>query len=792
MRSLALEPIFDSWPLMLLLAAVLMGVPFLVAIHGDQIDARRRRILTWLRLASAALLLIAAIRPALLSTDSLPTRATLAVLLDQSRSMTLPAEDGRTRWDVQNEVWRSLAPAIEQLDESLDLRVLGYSDEVVELTPAQIAAGATSSGRDSEQGREGSSQHAPHGTATDLAAALSGSLRVAAGQPLAGVVLIGDGVHNPPRLQSTAGDPAGPTMSRPTAQSDPQSVARTLASLDVPLWSIGIGPPGDAGQVRDVEVDELAQSLNVFAGNEFDVDFVIRSRALQGVEMPIRVRLSSESDPGNAVEVATRRFTPARAIDSASITIPLIAPEPGSYRLEVAVDPQEGETLLANNSQFAFVDVREGGGRILYLEGQPRPEQTFIRRALRRFPDLELTYRWIAEDGLANWPVDLGDALRPGRFDVYLIGDLPAEALGSEQLAALAAAVEAGSGLLAIGGLKAFDAGGYGQSPLAAVLPIQMNRAGGNDVTGLEGMIRPRLTAPHPITTLEPADPALAAQQSVWDSLPPLVGANRFGDVRVAPGINVLLETPDANPLLVVGEYGRGRVVAFAGDSTWRWWRQGEDVAHRRFWRQTILWLLDRGDPSDVEIIVELPERRFERGYAAPWRVSHTSPTPGVGLDLQIVAADGSLIELQPAVSEIRRNENQSAEGPGTAILDGTMPVLPPGLYQLQAAISGTETAVEKSFQVLDNDRELARPFADLTYLAQLSAQTAASGGASFLPSQVDELIQQITELRRTSASPVVKKYRLGDTPTTAWPLFLLIVGLLSTEWVLRRRWGLV
>jgi len=789
MSSIAFEPIFDSWPLILLLAAALLGVPFLVAIHGDQLNDRRRRTLLLLRITSALLLLLAALRPSLLKTDSLPMRATLAILLDQSRSMTLPAEDGRQRWQVQQEVWEALAPAVSQLDETLELRVLGYSGEATELPAAQWL---------SDGGAGSSLNEVPEGTATDLAAALSGALRAAAGQPLAGVVLVGDGVHNPPRATRAQAAVAGQaevraTSTRGSTAADPQSIARTLAAMDVPLWSVGIGSPGDADQVRDVEVDELAQTFNVFSGNEFDVDFVLRSRALQGVDMPIRIRLSDENDPANSVEVATRRYNPARPVDSTSLSIPLIAPAPGSYRLEVEVEPQPGETLLANNSQAAFVDVREGGGRILYLEGQPRPEQQFIRRALRRFPDLEVTYRWIAADKSAQWPVDLGESLRPGQFDVYLIGDLPAEALGAEQLAALATAVESGSGLLAIGGFEAFSAGGYARSPLSRVLPIQMSGQANSDAAGhqLDGPIRPQVTALHPITTLDPAAGTLAAQQAAWDALAPLTGANRLGPPRVAPGVSVLLQTPEADPLLVIGEYGQGRVVAFAGDSTWRWWRQGDDAAHRRFWRQMLLWLMDRSDDSDVGLVVELPDRRFESGQPAPWRVIHTGQNPGTGVELQIVAADGSTIEIQPSEADIQQAADQASE-PGTATLAGTMPQLAPGLYQLRATLTGSDVTAGKSFQVLANDRELARPYADLTYLAQLSGQTAASGGASFLPSQVGELIERISELRRTSAAPVVTKYRLGDTPASAWPLFVLLIGLLSAEWILRRRWGLV
>lgn len=775
MTRIAFDPIFESWPLLVGMTVVLLAVPFLVRIHGDEVDDPRRRILIALRLASALLLLLCALRPALLTTDSQPSRATLAVLLDSSRSMTLPAAgqaDGdRTRWQVQQQMWQTLAPALGELDESLDLRVLAYSDRAIEVSPAELDSIAS-----------GSPQLTPSGTATDLAVALSAALRTAAGQPLAGVVLMGDGVHNPPRngrTSATAGATSG----------DPQSAARTLAALDVPIWTIPIGPPGDADQIRDVEVDELTESLSVFAGNDFDLDFVVRSRALVGVEVPVRVWLTNEDDPQQREEVAIRRVTAERSTDSQALKITLTAPPPGSYRIEVAADRQDGETFLANNSQFAFVDVRSGGGRVLYLEGQPRPEQTFIRRSLRRFPDLEITYRWISQDSSAQWPIDLGDLLKPGKFDVYIIGDLPASAIGEKQWESIATAVDGGTGLVAIGGMQALDAGGYAASPLARVLPIQMRDQPVGE-SQISGDIKPQLTTLHPITSLSADDSSLAAQQSAWDNLPPLVGANRLGQPRVAPGISVLLQTPQESPLLVVGEYGGGRVAAFGGDSTWRWWRRGDDEAHRRFWRQMILWLLNRDDDSTVDIAIDLSQRRFEIGDQASWRITH-SATGEAELNVQVVAADGGVIDISNE-SIVQESAASGVEGEPRTTLQGAVPKLPAGIYRLRATLAASDRAAEKTFQVLDNDRELARPFADLTYMNQLSAQTTASGGASYLPSQIQELVDRIAELRRTSSSPVVQKYRLGDTAITAWPLFLAILVLISTEWILRRKWGLV
>ena len=78
-----------------------------------------------------------------------------------------------------------------------------------------------------------------------------------------------------------------------------------------------------------------------------------------------------------------------------------------------------------------------------------------------------------------------------------------------------------------------------------------------------------------------------------WSELPPLDGANRFRDLK--PGAQMLAESDQRysrcwSPRTI----GAGRVLAFAGDSTWRWWLKGFAGLHERFWRQTMLWLARR------------------------------------------------------------------------------------------------------------------------------------------------------------------------------------------------------
>jgi uncharacterized membrane protein len=754
MMSFTFEPIFQSWIALITLSTVIVAIPWLVPVEGRALTSTQRLRLQLLRTTTAIVLLLSVFRPSIVRTDSLPTEATLAVLLDRSRSMTLPGDSNRNRTEIQNEAFAKLLPAIESLSESLQLKTLVYQSAASELliddqTSLQLS-------------------QSPDGNATDIAKALEAAIQSSTGKPLAGVILMGDGVEVLP-----------PSDSKQGRSVDPQSSARTLASLDVPLWTVAIGPPGDLNQVRDVEVSELAESLALFSGNEAKVDFVIRTRALAGKAFSATVRMIREDDVSKSSELAIRSVTPDASEQSIAMSIPIIAPEPGRYRMEVRVEPQEGETLLSNNSQVAFVDVRKGGGRVLYLEGQPRLEQSLLLQSLRRFPDLQVTYRWIAADTKPKWPIDLGFAQNPNAFDVVIIGDLPAEAVGLAQWEVIAKRVSDGAALLMIGGLETFAKGNYASSPLAALLPVKLD-ASLKDWEGDLQMVAPQS---HPVTSLSPSN-RWEDQVSVWESLPSLIGANRFADLRVAPGIEVLLETTEGEPLLVVGEYGAGRVATFAGDSTWRWVRQGKSAEHRRFWRQMLLWLLNRDTDVSDSLNIKLSRRRADLGQSIDYVVTSGKEGQKAPL-LFIVGEDNLATPLQPqVVVPATRVDGASVEGSITN--------LKPGMYRLRTVMEGNEAGeVEQSFQIVDQDAELRQPFADHTYLSQLASQTANSGGAMFLPDSIDELIDLITQLRRNAESPVVQKYRLGDTPTSAWPLFIVLSGLLGTEWYLRRRWGL-
>lgn len=756
MTSFAFEPIYGSIVLAVAVGLATVGIVLWVTPPIENTNHRRWLIL--LRLAAALVLLLAVFRPAFFRTDNRPAEASLVVAADVSRSMTLPDGDGNTRWETQNRVWQQLARSMDDLDTSLDLHLLVYDAK------ARTVANANPESLNAET---------PAGDLTDLSAAAFAAIQSAEGRPIAGVVLIGDG-----------------TQSAPLQGAGAQRVVETLNSLGVPLWTVPIGPAGGSSEAREVTIDALPESFQLFAGNEVAIEFQVLTRGLAGIGVPLR--LSWIDINGKVAEVATRTVVPSASSEVVSMSIPVLAPPPGVYRLKVEADAQQGELVTTNNAQIAFVDVREGGGRILYLEGAARLEQSFLRRSLRRFPDLDLTYRWIPKDTASSWPIDLGDDFQPGKFDIYIIGDLHASALGDQQLRDLASTVSAGAGLMTLGGFQAYDAGGYASTPLADVFPVLMDatrqrsvREDPSDADQIAGPLDVRLAKVHPVTELGGSDPS-----KVWQELPPLLGANRWIGPKVAPGVSVLLETPDRAPLLVIGEYGGGRVASLAFDSTWRWWRGGKSDSHRRFWRQLVLWLLSREDTSDDRIMIELDARRFA-----------SDAPPGFHASVDTLAAPADSTELVAEVVDeagkvtpVATSTDSLAEGSSQISVSGSLPELTPGIYRLRVSskqLSGGPPSEEVAFQVIDDSREMAQPMADPVYLRQLADLTSRHGGGAFTADETDALINTIKQRRRQAETPIVEKFRLGDDPISGWMLFGWFAAAMSAEWFMRRRWGL-
>jgi hypothetical protein len=269
-----------------------------------------------------------------------------------------------------------------------------------------------------------------------------------------------------------------------------------------------------------------------------------------------------------------------------------------------------------------------------------------------------------------------------------------------------------------------------------------------------------------------------ADTRAAWGAMPALEGASQIG--RLVPTAKSLAATADGRPLLVGREYGEGRVLAFAADSTWRWVMQGAGEQHRRFWRQFVLWLARQDDAEQDTLWVRLAQRRVSPGTPLPFDTGLTRPDgtaqTGVTIEATVIAPDGT----GRPVRVTRQGDTFSG-----VIAD----CAEPGDWKLvvRATRPGEAAPRERSarFTVFRQDLELANPRANPLLMRQLAEVT--TGGVR-LPEELPAIFEEIAAKPATFES----KEQWSLSPWDTWPMFLLMAACLSGEWFLRKRWGLV
>ncbi|MBI2480354.1 MAG: hypothetical protein HYV60_17480, partial [Planctomycetia bacterium] len=543
----SLSPIFNSYGVV---AALMAGMALLLLVTPSfgRLPTIRRGTLIAVRVSVLLLLLLAMLRPTRVYSTTKQQSAVLMLMFDQSRSMTLPSTvEGKSRWQQQCETILKLQDQLADLSQDFDLRLYGYDDKLhaFELKDGKLNL-----------------PDEPSGDLTDIGTTLHEAVQRELGKRLMGAILLGDGAQ-------TAFSP----------QVEMPEAGRELARLEYPLYTVVFGPTGDVAQARDVSIENMPEQYTVFVKNELVVKGALRVRGY--VNQAIPVELIAENPSGEKTRIATVEVTAREDNQLLPVEVSFVPPEPGQYQLTLQTAEQPGERVTRNNELSAFVTVLEGGLRVLYLYGDLLGEQRLLRRSINLSPDIQLDDIYLDPKNRERWPINLDDELSFANLDVILLESVDSTALGEANLQGIAKLTERGKGLMMLGGFNSFGPGGYRESPLADVLPIEMGRFERQDIAfgspiskdlHLWGKLAMLPTQSHAITTLAPG----ADNESVWRSLPPLEGANKFTDLK--PRSRVLLETAAKQPLLVAGEYGSGRVLAFAGNSTLRWWQQGRQA----------------------------------------------------------------------------------------------------------------------------------------------------------------------------------------------------------------------
>jgi uncharacterized membrane protein len=756
--KLVFSPIM-SWPVTLLIAAALgLVIWWSYRPKLKRLSPLRSRLLLSLRVASLLVFLLMMLRPSLEFTSSETEGMTLIIAGDSSRSMETPDGLGsQSRRQALLNTLNENQKTLDELSEKVTILRYDFDETLVERDTLELLT---------------------IGEQTAVGASLEELLQETGNERVVGVLLMTDGAQR----------------AFAPLNIDPRTIALRYGEQRIPIHPVPFGGTGQSENALDLVVEELF--VDPIAFEKTTIPVTIRLRALGAAGRKVRVKLLVEDRraraPGDVgtmgIPLITGDDRPVKEVtinssnEVKTIDLSFTPQMTGEFKLRVEAEPLSKEVKTVNNTRETIITVQKGGIRVAYLHSIP-PEAKFILK-VGGTEQIQIDSNLMYLGVLQNRNRIPADWFEPNRFDVYMIGDIPADLLTDKQMAALATRVSKdGAGLMMLGGLRSFGPGGYAGTPLEKLLPVVMKEAEKSD-----GRVAPDLHyfqdmkmrptprgRSHYLMRLDNSrNPA-----EIWTKLPPLQKANKL-EARHAL-VEVLAESENRAPLLFAHEFGRARVLAFAGDTTWLWHLNGFQQEHTRFWQQVILWLSRKEFDSDSSVWARVDPRNFRQGQRVPItfgaRKDRGEPLADAKFQVTVKTPDGQ--EFSPPLQGIggeRRLEVTDTNQPGDywikveATRDG-QPVGP--------------TAWTR-FLIDAGDPELDNPAADYQLLEEIAK---LSGGSMIPPGDLDDYLKQLQNERLPNLELTeIHKTSLWDNSY----VMMMFVLFLSSEWFLRKKSGLV
>lgn len=729
---------WPRWSLLLLVFAAVAGLGWFVRSRMGKaapgVRNWRAGIIWLLQSAVAALILLLLWQPAITIAELKPQQNIIAVLVDDSRSMAI-ADNGATR---QAQAVKALdGGVLTDLQKRFQTRLYTLDSRVTRVSNLDALK--------------------PSAPATRIGDSLKQLVAETNDLPVGAIVLLTDGADNSGGI-------------------DLDTIS-ALRNRRIPVHTVGLG----AEEVpRDVEIDDAVLAPKALANSRLAASVTFHQRGYSGQKATLSVHDGDKLLASQPID-----FAGDGKIQTQNVLFS--AGDAGAKTLRFSIDPMPDETNRANNAVTRLVNVVNDKRRILYVEGEPRWEYKFIRRAedddrvVQIVSMLRTTENKIYRQGIDN-PNELADGFPSKPEDLFgyqalIIGSVEAGYFTPAQQDLIRQFVDRrGGGLLFLGGRFALSDGGWGGSSLADLLPTILPTHK-NTFHRVPATVQLTPAGEDSLITRLIDDPARNGER--WKTLPYLMDYQEPGTPK--PGATVLAEMKAGGremPLLVTQNFGRGRTALMATSGTWRWQMSLPlgDTSHTMFWQQLLRWLV-ADTPSQV--VATVPSQMlFDDGHvklSADVRDKEYLPAPDATVEAHILGPDGisASVDMTPV-----------PDAPGTFQADWNAEK--PGSYltEIVAHRGGQEIGRDVlTFQRMNGVAENFHTGQNRDLLEKLASET---GGRYWTPDDLKNLPGQIAY---SEAGITVRETKpLWDMPA----IFLLILALLFAEWLLRRKWGIV
>jgi len=750
MLSTHLGPSADLPPWAVGLACALAAASLVLLLVEMRRRERGGAMIAASGLLAVTALAAATLRPARVTARESTVGARVVVLGDTSRSMALQGDGGRSR-----RAERDLAIVkLQKKNPDARLVMLGFGDG----PPSPLADAS---------GGDAASARAPH---SDLGAAVRALAASPEEQPAA-VVVVSDGrLDDPP-------------------EDAPEASLRALGqAIHVPIHAIAT--------TRDTPADASVRRVTAAGAAVAHAPLPLRveigcAGGLACEEVTVTARELRDDGPPSVLASGIAHFKEGTAVLDLTITLE----RAGARIVEISITALPGDVIAENDRRLVTFNVSREHVRVLHVAGRPTNDVAALRQWLKSDSSVDVIaffiLRTMTDDARATqnelalipFPVEQLFTDQLPTFDAVVLQDFDAQPYGLERyLPNIQKYVRSGGGLVMVGGNNSFVAGGYAGTPLADVLPVELDGSRGgtsaDTMTFVPKWTPEGLTAP----LLEPLRNVLG------DQLPPMPGANVLGDLR--SGGVALWSHPARStrrgrdmPVLAIGEEGDGRTIALGIDGAWelKFSQVGADTAgraHGALWDGLLGWLMrdPRFEPAQMEVAggctAGLASTLHARVVASS--AGREAQAGGPGAKPPTIALDVTRIDGPHAPIHVERPRPAEASS-----VDFGLPALEAGAYEARLRLGGGATT-RHDFACEAGGDEWADSRPDPKRLAALAK---ATGGSFAFASDGDSL--------RLPRPTIVSAERHVTPIAPPWAWTLAAAALLGAHWVARRRSGL-
>ncbi|MEP6669195.1 MAG: VWA domain-containing protein [Chthoniobacter sp.] len=608
----------------------------------------------------------------------------------------------------------------------------------------------------------------PEGEITNLATALKSAASNDGKQERGAVVLFSDGQHN--------------------EGESPAEVAKILAARGLPIYTVGFG--GDV-RPRDLAVVKIDAPDAVFFEDRISGTITLKDDFPAGIPFTVMVQdgdkvlwqqqLISEGSNLRKVpfsfplsETVQERLK-NKSADTQLTSVPL--------ELKVSVSNVEGDREPGNNSMALRVRALTQKRHILILDGRPRWETRYLRNMFDRDEQWQVnTVIAGTTAGEPGFPRGEKDGQFPNDpailqpYDLILFGEVPRALFKDEELIWIRDFVaNRGGALVFIDGPR-MRLKEYVGTALAPLFPVEWKTAPARE-PGMKLSLSERAATMAPFAL----SPEKTQNAEVWANLH---APHWLSGATALPGAETLVEASVGGkklPAVVTRPFGAGKVMYQAFDDSWRWRYEVADQYHVRYWNQIANWMAELPFAvRDKLISLDAGALVYRPGDSADLRVRLRD---GQGRPVTNAAVDAVLFRDGRRVATIRLIPEENAGG----LLRGRTAALEPGSYEVaveSAAIAERDSKARTSFKVEPLETgELTQLSLNEELLRQMSALT---GGEYLREENIDRLVELLAPMSQG---------RVVESDTVLWQSywwFLPIVLLLTAEWIIRKRVGML